>query len=470
MTNAYPLVIDGQLVPGSATLNVTNPATEELVSQCGRADEAVEAAKRAQPAWNAMGVEGRRKCLLAILEDFTSQANEFAQLLTAEQGKPLQNSHEEMALASFVLRAFAEMKLETKVLHDDAARRVIEHHTPLGVVAAITPWNFPLFILLAKLGPALLAGNTVVAKPAPTTPLTTLKFGALCLHHLPAGVLNVIADDNDLGGILASHPSVAKVSFTGSTATGRKVMASAAATLKRITLELGGNDAAIILADADPKQIAPALFWSAFYNAGQTCVAVKRVYAHATIYDALCEEMAALAKACVVGNGAEPETTLGPIHNRAQFEKVSGMLKRACDAGKVIAGGGIPEGPGYFIEPTIIRDIGDDAEIVKMEQFAPILPIIPFDDVEDAICRANATEYGLGASVWSADENVALDIACQLDAGTVWINGHAEVVPDTPFRGAKQSGLGTEFSQEGIEEYTQPHVVSVKKAQAELAG
>ena len=271
------------------------------------------------------------------------------------------------------------------MLKEDATQKVVRQHKPLGVVAAITPWNLPLLLLMIKVAPALLAGNTVVAKPAPTTPLTTLKFGELCARILPAGVVNVIVDQNDLGTALTSHPDVAKVAFTGSTATGKKVMASAAGTLKRLTLELGGNDAAIVLDDADPKEVAPKIYAAAMFNAGQVCIAIKRLYVHDSIYDAVCDELGRLARETVVGDGLEPGTQMGPIQNQAQFEKVKGFLEDARQNGTIVAGGGVLEREGYFVQPTIVRDISDNARLVREEQFGPVLPVLRYSDIDDAI-------------------------------------------------------------------------------------
>ena len=349
------------------------------------------------------------------------------------------------------------------MLKEDATQKVVRQHKPLGVVAAITPWNFPVLLLMIKVAPALLAGNTVVAKPAPTTPLTTLKFGELCARILPAGVVNVIVDQNDLGTALTGHPDVAKVAFTGSTATGKKVMASAAGTLKRLTLELGGNDAAIVLEDADPKEVAPKIYAAAMFNAGQACIAIKRLYVHDSIYDAVCDELGRLARETVVGDGLEPGTQMGPLQNEAQFEKVKGFLEDARQNGKIVAGGEVLEREGYFVQPTIVRDIPDNARLVREEQFGPVLPVLRYSDIDDVIARANDTEFGLGGSVWSSDRDRAFGVAARINSGTVWVNKHLDVGPDTPFAGAKQSGIGAELGQEGLEEFTQATIINMAK-------
>jgi acyl-CoA reductase-like NAD-dependent aldehyde dehydrogenase len=301
-----------------------------------------------------------------------------------------------------------------------------------------------------------------VAKPAPTTPLTTLKFGELCARILPPGVVNVIADQNDLGAVLSAHPDVAKVAFTGSTATGRKVMAGAAGTLKRLTLELGGNDAAVVLDDADPKAVAEGIYAAAMANTGQACVAIKRLYVHESIYDAVCDELSRLARETVVGDGLEPGTQMGPLQNRAQFERVKGFLEDARRNGAIVAGG-LLEREGYFVRPTIVRDIPDNARLVREEQFGPILPVLRYSDIDEVITRVNDTEYGLGGSVWSADRDRALAVAARIDAGTVWVNQHLDMRPDIPVGGAKQSGVGVELGWEGLAEFTQTTILNTAK-------
>ena len=458
------LVIGGQVVPGKATLKVVDPATEQPFAACAQADveqlnQAVAAAKAAFPGWAALNVEDRRNRILRIAEALEARRDEFGELLMREQGKPLKDARAEVTGAVAVLRAFAGLELKPRTLKDEKGIKVVEHRTPLGVVAAITPWNFPVFILVAKVAPALLAGNTVVAKPAPTTPLTTLLFADLCSEHLPAGVLNAIVDDNDLGGHLTSHPDVAKVSFTGSTATGRRVMKSASDTLKRLTLELGGNDPAILLPDVRPREIAQKIFDGVTFNSGQVCIAIKRLYVHESTYDEMCAELARLADAAVLDAGDHQGAELGPMQNRAQYERLLGLLERARTEGEIIAGGFAPDRPGYFIRPTVIRNISDDAEIVREEQFGPVIPVLRYKDVDDAVRRANDSPYALGASVWSADIAQAAAVAERLAAGTVWINTHNELQLEVPFRGARQSGLGAEFGLEGLHEYTQAHVV-----------
>ncbi len=418
----FKLLIDGRAVDGVSGFDVINPATGQSFASCPKADEhmvgqAVAAAKAAFPAWSATPIDERADLVSKLADALEARAGEFASLLTSEQGKPLDQAMFEIMGSVFTLRGFAAMRPELKVLRDEGGNRVIEHRTPLGVVAAITPWNFPVILLMNKLGPALVSGNTMVAKPAPTTPLTTLLFGEICRELLPAGVVNIVCDQNDLGAALTGHPDVAKIAFTGSTATGKKVMAAAAGAIKRVTLELGGNDAAIVLDDVDPVQVAQKVYGGAMANAGQICVAIKRAYVPESIYDAFCDELARLAKDAVVDDGDKQGTQIGPLQNAMQFEKVKLLLADAKERGTVLAGGQALDRPGYFIPPTIVRDLDDDAPLVREEQFGPVLPVLKYRDIEDVIARANNSEFGLGGTVWGKDVERAKRVAMRVEFG-----------------------------------------------------
>lgn len=466
VAHTFDLVIDGRLVPGASSLDVINPATGTTLVTCARANQAqvaqaIGAAKSAFVKWSKTPITERRQLLNKIADAFASRVDEFARLSTQESGKPLSLATREMKGSLASIRNFCKLDLPEEVLKNDEAGRIVKVRLPLGVVAAITAWNYPMTLLANKLPPALLAGNTLVVKPAPTTPLTTLLFGALCNDILPAGVVNVVVDNNDLGGFLSQHPDVAKVAFTGSTATGKKVFASCADGVKRVTLELGGNDPAIVMNDVDVKEVAPKILQGALVNAGQVCLAIKRVYVHHTQYDAMCDELAKLAKQVVVGDGLAQGTQMGPLQNKMQFEKAKEYLADAHASGKIIAGGRALAREGYFIEPTVVRDIPDTARVVREEQFAPIVPVLKYFDVDDAIKRANDTSYGLGATVWGKDIERASEVAMQLEAGTVWVNKHLDLPVDVQFGGAKQSGLGCEKGQQGLEEYTQVRIVNV---------
>jgi acyl-CoA reductase-like NAD-dependent aldehyde dehydrogenase len=468
MTLPQKLLINGELIDTGLTLDVINPATGKTFVTVPRASEkeanaAVAAARAAYPAWSALPLKERRAKLAALADAVTANEQELARALTQEQGKPLGEALFEVQTTAVFLRHFANVDIPVKIAQDDETMRIEVHHKPLGVVVGITPWNFPLLITANKLAPALILGNTIVLKPAPTTPVTVLMLGALAQTIFPKGVVNILADSNNIGAVLTGHPDVNRISFTGSTATGKKIMQNAASTLKRVTLELGGNDAAIVLDDVDVEKIAPKMFGSAFFNCGQVCIALKRVYAHSSIYDKLCNALAREAEKAVVGDGLQEGTQIGPIQNAMQFEKIKGYLNTAKQGGKVIAGGAALNRPGYFVQPTIVRDIADDSPLVVEEQFGPILPILKFDDIDEALERANNTPYGLGGSVWSGDPQRAYEIARRIDSGTVWINHHLHFGPHVPFGGAKESGIGVEFGEEGLMEFSQTAVISIAK-------
>ena len=465
----YNLLINGEMVAGTSTMPVLNPATEEVLTDCPRSseeqlNEAVRAAKNAFSSWSQTQIQERKEIVLKIADIVEANAQELAQILTEEQGKPIGDATGEVYGMAAFCRYFASLDLPVKLIEDSDGRKVEAHRTPLGVVGAIVPWNFPLILLAFKLPPALIAGNTIVIKPAPTTPLSTLRVAELIKDVAPPGVINVITDLNDLGAALTAHPDVRKISFTGSTATGAKVMAGAAGLLKRITLELGGNDAGIVLNDVDPKEAAPKLFNSAFQNTGQVCIAMKRLYVHEDIYDEMCDELATLANETVIGNGLEQGTKLGPLNNKMQFDKVKELIEEAKIDGNVIAGGEVPDQAGYFIRPTIVRDIEEGSRLVDEEQFGPVLPVMKFSDEKDAVERANATQWGLGGSVWSSDLDKAYALAEKMEAGTIWINKHSELDPTIPFGGSNQSGLGKELGSEGLEEFTQLKIINMAKA------
>ncbi len=464
----YKMLINGRLVAGALTLDVINPATEEVLAVAPRADlaqlnQAVAAAKAAFPRWAATPLKERAELMNELADAIEARQGELGRLLTEEQGKPLPHAMGEALGAAGIFRYFASLDLPMEVLRDDDKQKIVQHRTPLGVVGAIMPWNFPILLVAMKLAPALLAGNTVVMKPAPTTPLTALKIGELIADIFPAGVVNIIVDQNDLGSAMTSHPDIAKISFTGSTATGKKVMEGVAATLKRITLELGGNDAAIVLDDVDTKKVARKVFDGAMVNSGQVCLAIKRVYVHDSQYDEMCEELGKLARETIVDDGLKQGTKLGPLQNRMQYEKVKGFIEDARLTGKIVAGGDIPDRKGYFIQPTIVRDIGDDARLVREEQFGPVLPILRYSDIDEVLERANDTVYGLGGTVWSSDLDRAFKVAQRMDTGTVWINQHLDLPNDIRFGGAKQSGIGAEMGQDGLEEFTQAKIINMAK-------
>jgi acyl-CoA reductase-like NAD-dependent aldehyde dehydrogenase len=350
------------------------------------------------------------------------------------------------------------------VTQDDAKGKIEIVHRPFGVVAAITPWNFPILIAMSKIAPALLAGNSMVLKPSPFTPLATLQLGEALNEALPKGVLNMVSGGNDLGGKLTSHPLVKKISFTGSVATGKKVAEVAARDLKRTTLELGGNDPAIVLADADIERLAPRLFWSSFFNCGQICLAVKRIYVAESLYEPLLAALTKLAQSTLVGDGLDAATQMGPINNLMQLQRVIELTDDAKRNGaKVHAGGERLGRKGYFYPPTILSNVSDNTRIVAEEQFGPVLPVLSYRELDDAIERANATDFGLGASVWGTDVERATQVAKQIDAGTVWVNQHVALTPKAPFSGAKCSGIGLAGGRWGLASFLQTHVINVTR-------
>ncbi|WP_113423476.1 aldehyde dehydrogenase family protein [Rhizobium sp. SYY.PMSO] len=463
----YSATVGGMPVTGEADFGVWNPATGR---EAGRApnmgaaglDRAVEAARAAFPEWSARSDGELQRMCSAVTSRIEEHADELATIITLEQGKPLNGlgSRWEMGGAVAWAGYTTGLSLPVKVLQDNAEGRVELHRKPVGVVGSITPWNFPVMIAIWHIMPALRTGNTVIVKPSPLTPLSTLRLAEIMNEVLPPGVLNVVTGDDkgfNLGAAMAAHSGINKIVFTGSIATGQKVMQSAASNMKRLTLELGGNDAGIVLPDADPEKIAEGLFWGAFINNGQTCAALKRLYVHESIHDAVCEALVAYARNVPVGNGMDETSALGPVQNRMQFEKLSRLVADAAGRGKVLLGGA--PGEGLFFPPTIISGLSNGDALVDEEQFGPALPVIKYADVDDAIRMANDSPNGLGGSVWSSDISAAKAVAARMECGSVWINKHGAIQPNAPFGGVKTSGLGVEFGEEGLKEYTDIQVM-----------
>ncbi|CAN7563081.1 aldehyde dehydrogenase family protein [Pseudarthrobacter oxydans] len=452
-----------------STRTIFNPATGEPVGEAPvhtvtDLQHAVDNALAAQPAWAALGHEARSAALLKAADAIEAHAEELAQLLSREQGKPLNgpNARFEVGACAAWLRAAAGTPLKTETLVDDGETRAELHYRPIGVVGAIGPWNWPMMITVWQVAPALRMGNAVVVKPSEYTPLSVIALVETINDALPEGLLTVVSGGRDVGEALASHPSIGKIMFTGSTATGKAIIKSSAGTVKRLTLELGGNDAGIVLPDADPKAIAEGLFWGAFINTGQTCAALKRLYVHEDIYDAVCEELTTVAKAMPMGNGLDENNVLGPLQNKAQYDIVANLVETAKESGARVLVGGNPntDQPGYFYPTTLVADIDNDNPLVTEEQFGPALPIIRYSTIDEVVEKANALDVGLGASVWSSDLAAARKVAARIQAGTVWINKHGAVDPRIPFGGAKQSGYGLEFGAEGLKHLGVPQVIN----------
>lgn len=470
MTDIYSATIANRAVTTAATLPVVNPATEEVFAHapdCGaeELDAAVAAARTAFPAWRATPLTERQRLVRALGAAILSHRDDLARLLTKEQGKPVPASEYDVEKGAMWCEAFAAMDVPVEVVEDNDRRRIEVHHTPIGVVAALAPWNFPIALAMLKAAPALVAGNTVILKPSPFTPLTTLRVGEIARAILPAGVLNVISGGDQLGPLMTAHPGIDKVSFTGSTATGKRVMESASKSLKRVTLELGGNDAAIILPDVDVDAVAQQIFSAAFGNSGQICIAVKRLYIHADIYDRFASALVDLVKAAKVGDGSDQGTQFGPVQNHQQYSRIRGLIEDARTQGyDFLIGGDTIDRRGYFLPLTLIDNPPEGSRIVQEEQFGPLLPLLKWTEEADVIARANASEYGLGGQVWSADENRAYEIGLQLETGNVFINQPQLLDAVAPFGGHKQSGLGLESALDGLLAYTNSQTVMVKKA------
>jgi acyl-CoA reductase-like NAD-dependent aldehyde dehydrogenase len=461
---APSMTIDGAPARVADTFGVVDPATGAEFArapECTRdqLDAAMTAATRAGRAWRADEV-GRIAGLRAGADALDAHVDELAGLLCAEQGKPLSAARYEVSETARWLRAAADLELPREVVLSDGTVHAETRRRAIGVVAAITPWNYPLLLAGWKIGPALRAGNTVVLKPSPYTPLATLRVGQILNEALPAGVVSVVSGGDALGAWMTSHPAVGKISFTGSVATGKAVMAAAAPGLKRMTLELGGNDAAIVLDDADPETIGKGLFWGAFINCGQICAGIKRIYVPESLHDDLVDVLAERARRVRVGPGTREGVHIGPIQNRPQFDRVRGLVADAQAQGASAAAGGAPiEGPGYFFQPTILTGAREGMRIVDEEQFGPAVPVLTYRDLDDAIERANATPFGLSGSVWSSDVERATAVAEELDCGTAFVNDHLALSPELPFGGSKESGLGVENGHWGLEEFTQLQVV-----------
>jgi acyl-CoA reductase-like NAD-dependent aldehyde dehydrogenase len=465
----FVMTIGGDTVPAADSFGVINPANGEVFAhapECSRdqLDAAFDAASKAQRDWK-LDEDVRRQTLLKMADVLLASTGELAPVLTAEQGKPLGDANIEVFAAAIWCQYFANIETPPQVIQDDAEARVEVVRRPVGVVAAITPWNFPLTLAFWKIAPALLAGNTLVLKPSPFTPLTTLKVAEILREVMPPGVLNVVSGGDELGAWMTGHPVPRKVSFTGSIETGKKVAMSAAPDLKRVTLELGGNDPAIVLDDADPAVVSKAIFAGAFNNNGQVCSAIKRVYVPEALYDDVVEGLVAQAAVVKVGDGTDEGTKLGPINNKPQFERVKELVGDALAKGATAAvGGHAMDRPGYFFEPTILAGLSDGTRIVDEEQFGPALPVISYRDVDDVVERANATHFGLSGSVWSSDGDRASAVAGRLECGTAWVNTHLALAPQQPFGGFKWSGVGVENGPWGLAEFSEIQVMHRSKS------
>jgi len=469
--SSFSLTIGGRAVRTAHELDVLNPFDESLAGRCPEAtvehvDQAVRSAREALPGWSSVPDAERAAKLMDIAAVIERHHPELSKLVTLEQGKPQSGPGANFEVAGAVgwTRATASLNLSEETIQSDNTARIVMRRKPVGVVGSITPWNWPLLIATWHVMPAVRVGCTVVIKPSPFTPLSTLRLVQLMNDVLPPGVVNVVTGGVEVGACLTDHPGVDKLVFTGSIATGKRVMESASRSLKRVTLELGGNDAGIILPGTNIEPLLERLFWGCFINAGQTCAALKRLYVHESQYSDVVDRLAAYVEKIPVGNGLEPETLIGPVSNRMQLDKVTGLVAEARSHGaRVVTGGKKPEGRGFVYPLTVIADATDEMRVVKEEQFGPVIPIVPYRTIDEAIRRANSLEVGLGGSIWGEDPEGAAKYAEQLECGTAWVNQHGVINPMTPFGGVKRSGIGIEFSVEGLKEYTTVQVLNVAR-------
>jgi acyl-CoA reductase-like NAD-dependent aldehyde dehydrogenase len=468
---SFVLTVGGKPAPVQGTFIVLNPLDESAVGHCplatpGLVDRAVECARAALPAWSAMPDEQRVAKLMDIAASIERHHAELSTLITREQGKPQSGpgANLEVGGAAAWTRATASLSLPEEVIQDDNAGHIVVRRKPVGVVASITPWNWPLLIATWHVMPALRVGCTVVIKPSPFTPLSTLRLVQLMNEVLPPGVINVVAGGEDVGAYLTNHPGIDKLVFTGSIATGKKVMETASRSLKRVTLELGGNDAGIVLPGTRIEPLLEKLFWGCFINAGQTCAALKRLYVHESQYEDVVAKFADYVSKVPVGDGLDPGTLIGPVSNRMQLDKVMALVDDARARGaRIVTGGTKVRGPGFVYPLTVIADAQDDMRVVREEQFGPVIPVLSYRTVDEAIRRANSLEVGLGGSVWGDDVGAAAGLARQLECGTAWVNQHGALHPMAPFGGVKCSGIGVEFNLDGLKEYTTVQVLNVAR-------
>ncbi|WP_147102955.1 aldehyde dehydrogenase family protein [Nesterenkonia populi] len=458
-----------RIQPAEGGREIHDPATGELVGRTRQTtvadlDAAVARAKATQPQWAAVSSQERAEALNAAAEALEAHAEELAILLSREQGKPLNGPNARFEVSACVswLRATASFTLEPEVIVDEESGRSVLHWRPLGVVGAIGPWNWPMMISIWQIAPSLRQGNTVVVKPSGYTPLSVLALIEVLNTALPADVLIAVPGRGDVGERLSAHPDVAKIMFTGSTETGKSIIKTAADTVKRMTMELGGNDAGIVLDDADPKALADDIFWGAFINTGQTCAALKRLYVPESLYDQVCEALVEVAQQSPMGVGLEEQNVLGPVQNKPQWQIVADLVASAKESGARILIGGDPDenATGYFYPTTLVADIDPHQRLVTEEQFGPALPIVKYTDLDQAIEWANELDVALGSSVWGTDPDRTEDVAARLVAGSTWINKHGAIDPRVPFGGAKESGFGVEFGIHGLKEVSQPHVIT----------
>lgn len=469
--SSFALTIGGKTVTTTRQEEVLNPFDESIAGRCPKAtiehvEQAVRSAREALPGWSSTPDTQRAAKLMDIAALIERHQAELARLITLEQGKPQSGpgANFEVAGSAAWTRATAALNLPEETIQNDDAARIVIRRKPVGVVGSVTPWNWPLLIATWHVMPAVRVGCTVVIKPSPFTPLATLRLVELMNEALPPGVINVVTGGAEVGAWLTDHPGVDKLVFTGSITTGKKVMENASHSLKRVTLELGGNDAGIVLPGTHIEPLLEKLFWGCFINAGQTCAALKRLYVHESQYNEVVERFAAYVEKIPVGNGLEPQTLIGPVSNRMQLDKVMGLVAEARSLGaRIVTGGKKPEGRGFVYPLTVIAEATDEMRVVKEEQFGPVIPVIRYGAIDEAIRRANSLDVGLGGSVWGDDPEAAASYAGRLECGTAWVNQHGVINPMTPFGGVKCSGIGVEFGVDGLKEYTTLQALNIAR-------
>lgn len=461
------MIYAGKQIEGLGVgIDVINPATEQAIIEVKSATEqqvkeAIQSAKQAFFHWETTDESRIKEILNAIAADIQAEKSEIASLITQEQGKPLHLANMEVDMGLYWLQMTNEMQIPVQTHIDPMGKKMNVYHRPLGVVASITPWNWPFMIAIWHIVPALKAKNCVINKPSEFTPLSTIKLVEIINRHVPAGVCNIVLGGGEVGAALSSDHDIEKAIFTGSTPVGQKILAASVNDLRHIVLELGGNDAAIVLSDVDIAEAAQKIFMSAFFNAGQTCACIKRLYVHESIYDDMVNALVDIADQQILGNGMDASTTFGPLQNEKQYLKVKKLIDHALENGAVISNRvqvTVPE-QGYFLRPLILTSVSEESEIFTTEQFGPVLPVVKFSDIGEVIIASNQSDYALGGSIWTKDIAQAEQIASQMQTGTVWINSHSDVSPFAEFGGWKKSGLGFSFGLDGLLQFTKKQAI-----------
>ncbi|KAJ9633840.1 hypothetical protein H2204_006625 [Knufia peltigerae] len=468
--NAFFNVVNGELRSSKAKYHGIDPATKQPnwdvpVASLQDVEDAVAAANSAHMTWRTTTWQHRIEKITQFKESIEAHQEDFIDLLCKETGKPRGTGTGEVGRMSAFFDWHIKLKKPRGEELDLVNKHVRHEFVPLGVAVAICPWNFPFMLSLAKILPAVQMGNAVIVKPSPFTPYTALKVVEIANRIFPPGLVQALGGDDSLGPALVEHANVHKISFTGSIATGKRIMAAAAKTLKRVTLELGGNDPAIVLPDADIAKVAPMVALGAFNNTGQVCVASKRIYIHSSQYEPFVEALVQATKALRVGGSHDEDVKLGPVQNESQFNRVKAFFEESKDKGYKFAlgAGDVEESPGFYIAPAIVDNPPEDSMIVQEEPFGPIVPVLKYDGLDEVIHRANNTKAGLGATVFGTDDRLLQRVANELECGNVWINSNPSISPEVQFGGIKESGIGTEFGTLGILAFANIKAISTAK-------